>query len=555
MDRDIVLLIDLARDVQPVVQSSRHAGGDGFLAVNFIPQFDEYDAAPASGETVFVLDCSGSMQGESITQAIIALSLCLRSLSEGDTFNICRFGSTWELLSPEPLVYGEETLQRALMWINRPADLGGTELLGPLSSILAMPPITGSLRQIILLTDGQVSNEAVIIALARQHREHNRIFSFGIGSACSTTLVKGLARASGGAAEFITAGERIDDKVLRTFSRVGSPAATDIRVDWDGADVRTLAQLPPVFDGDILSVFGRVRGRVPSQVTLSCNTPAGPKQWSVPVPPPCADDDAIATMWARRVIQSLEDVNELSRPLSADSPAGRDAAAMIGISREFNILSPLTTFIAIEHRSLKDRNEGQPELRRVPVLLAAGWGQLEAACAPPMAAMAPMLMASASFGAMPLATPPPNQGESRGMLSRMFRRAAKSVAPAGAKEQAAAALPGDTAVLISLQSAKGYFDWNASADKVLRAHHARYDDLATKITAELSRAGITVDSQQRPQAVATCIVLLLLRRYLSQDEPLWRRAARKAITWLLTVTHLSGGDMEKLLKDLEKILP
>ena len=38
-------------------------------------------------------------------------------------------------------------------------------------------------------------------------------------------------------------------------------------IDWGGADVQTLAEIPPVFDGDVLSVFGRVQGSPPKRVT------------------------------------------------------------------------------------------------------------------------------------------------------------------------------------------------------------------------------------------------------------------------------------------------
>ena len=70
-----------------------------------------------------------------------------------------------------------------------------------------------SVRSVVLLTDGQVSNEPAILALARRHQRGNHIFSFGIGSACSAFLVKGIARATGGSAEFIAYNERIEEKV------------------------------------------------------------------------------------------------------------------------------------------------------------------------------------------------------------------------------------------------------------------------------------------------------------------------------------------------------
>ena len=95
---------------------------------------------PEPVETVFVLDCSGSMQGDSIRQAVAALELCLRSLSVGDTFNICRFGSPFELMRSEPLHYSQHTLEAAIDYVRHSRDLGGTELHAALDAVLARPP-------------------------------------------------------------------------------------------------------------------------------------------------------------------------------------------------------------------------------------------------------------------------------------------------------------------------------------------------------------------------------------------------------------------------------
>ncbi|MDQ3440357.1 MAG: Flp pilus assembly complex ATPase component TadA, partial [Planctomycetota bacterium] len=380
MNRDVVIALEMAKDEKPAVQVGRWTDGKPFLAVTFMPEFDVDELAhpPAPSEVVFMLDCSGSMQGESIEQAQNALELCLRSLGEGDTFNLCRFGSTFELMAPEPVPYHAHTMRQAVRQINRGADLGGTELLAPLEAILRLPPRPGTVRQIILLTDGQISNEAEVIALARAHADRCRIFTFGIGAAASASLVNGLARATRGAAEFIAVGERIEDKVLRTFGRLASPQVTDVELDFNGADVQTLASIPPVFDGDALAVYGRVLGRLPSEVTLRCNSRTGPKSWTLPVPDMRHDGGAIALMFARRAIQSFEDVNAVRRPVYQETPT-RDEAKLIALSKEFGLLCSLTTFVAIEHRTPAERNEGRPALRRVPVLLAEGWGGVEPA--------------------------------------------------------------------------------------------------------------------------------------------------------------------------------
>src|SRR5207302_3473006 len=102
MDRDIVLLVDLAKEHEPTAELARGRDGAPYVAVTFVPEFevDELLELPPT-ETIFVLDCSGSMQGQSIQQGTRALELCLRSLNPGDTFNICRFGSTFEMMSSE----------------------------------------------------------------------------------------------------------------------------------------------------------------------------------------------------------------------------------------------------------------------------------------------------------------------------------------------------------------------------------------------------------------------------------------------------------------------
>ena len=112
MDREVVISVDLAADVGAHVQVERGPDGASYLAVTFAPELAEVTAgdAPPPAEVVFVVDCSGSMQGESIAQATAALELCLRTLNAGDTFNVCRFGSTFELMAAEPLAYTDATL-------------------------------------------------------------------------------------------------------------------------------------------------------------------------------------------------------------------------------------------------------------------------------------------------------------------------------------------------------------------------------------------------------------------------------------------------------------
>jgi Ca-activated chloride channel family protein len=580
MNRDVVLSLRLKKEHEPSVQVERRVGPTGedekYLAVTFVPELDEAELAePVPVETVFVLDCSGSMQGASIAQATVALELCLRSLSAGDTFNICRFGSTFELMSSEPLAYSQATLDRAIQYVRQGADLGGTELHAPLEAIFKVPPRAGHVRQVILLTDGQVSNEPAVVALARKHRARNRVFTFGIGAASSAFLVKGIARATGGASEFISGGERIDEKVLRTFSRLASPVVSDVSIDWDGCDVQTLAELPPVFDGDAMTVFGRAPAGLPTQITLNCHTPAGPRRWTVPVAQPEDLGGVIPLMWARRTIQSMEEVNVVSRGRAAKH--SREQEMLVSISKRFSLVCSLTSFIAVEHRSLEERNEGRPALRRVPTALAAGWGDVlgevmaGGACgaaaplcvdrsimaAPAQAGGAVRRRLSGLFGgakAKKSAAAPPFLGE----MSRAFAPPSAPMevdkdvsstldltgkhddAAMGAGGAAFASSPPEQRGLMDLltsQRADGSFDGGGSFDPDSLKH-------LTRLVADwLGRS-------PSDELAATIAALVRLRSHHRDERDLWRRAERKAVRWLIGAVGRPQTEVDAFLDGL-----
>ncbi|MDD5435291.1 MAG: VIT domain-containing protein, partial [Nitrospira sp.] len=141
MDRDFVLNIKYKKGFEN--RGYIYRGNKGtFIQVDFCPGAEEFAATasnPASvmgKEVIFVLDCSGSMSGNSITEAKKALDVFLKGLEEGMRFNIYRFGSSFEKLLNESAPYTEETLDIMLKRLgNIDADLGGTEVLDPLKDI------------------------------------------------------------------------------------------------------------------------------------------------------------------------------------------------------------------------------------------------------------------------------------------------------------------------------------------------------------------------------------------------------------------------------------
>ena len=182
--RDIIVDVELSE----VRKNTIAAIDNGAVMISFIPteQDCEQNSDKVTNEYLFVIDCSGSMAGESrIGLARKAMLLFLKSLPTNCRFNIIRFGSRFEALFNDQVVreYNEKNMREAEGLIkNMGADLGGTELLTPLLWLKERKPSENGVRQIFLLTDGEVSNVSEVTNICREMATYTRIFSFGLGT-------------------------------------------------------------------------------------------------------------------------------------------------------------------------------------------------------------------------------------------------------------------------------------------------------------------------------------------------------------------------------------
>lgn len=384
LDRDLVLLIEPEAPSRPEAVVACDATGQRFVQVEFVPSAPKVDSGH---EVVFVVDCSGSMQGDSIAQARRALELCIRTLGERDTFDIVNFGSAYQALFGRAEAFNATTLDRAVRHLAATdANMGGTEILPALASITARPTDALRPRQILILTDGQVSNEAETIAHAASQADRARIFTFGIGAGVSEHLVRELARATRGQVEMIVPGERIEPKVLRQFGRLRTPTLAGVTIDWGGLIVtQSPAVVPPIFEGDPLCVWARVESGVADRVVLR----GGGLAWEVALDLeralPAQDSLAgslgpVPAMWARSRIRELE--NEPERAGSAQARGTQRASArerqLVELGKRYGLLSSVTSYVAVELRAADARTREAAELRKVPIALTAGWGGTQA---------------------------------------------------------------------------------------------------------------------------------------------------------------------------------
>lgn len=536
LDRDLVVIVEPAAIETPRAVSARDEAGTRYVQVAFRP---DIDPAEGGAEVVFVVDCSGSMGGTSIASAKRALELCVRALDRQDRFDIVRFGSTFEALFGEARAYDDTTLKAAVEYVQRTnANLGGTEILSPLQAIAGRPLGEGRMRQVMLLTDGQVSNEAAVIELAKEHAATTRIFSFGIGAGVSEHLVREVARASRGEVEMIAPGERIEPKVLRQFGRVRSPALSDVKVDWGPLEVEQAPRtVPPVFRGELLTVWAKVRAGDSREATLT----AGGKRWSVPLDLERATAGGpVPALWGRAAIRDLE--SDGGRHGSSQQRPGRDRRKndkLIAIGKELGLVSSATSYVAVEVRAEGDRTTTQAELRRVPIALTHGWGGAtptrmlrRAAMAAPPPGMAQMMMTGAPKASGGMAASAARGaagvfGRVAKALGGGSRRKRKSMRRDAARSEEVAA---STIDFLSMEDAEADEPTDRLYDLLLTQRADGSFPMSAELRAQISDAPALakLTEQHGESIVATALVLALFERDFSDRRAEWRAAADKA---------------------------
>ena len=85
--------------------------------------------------------------------------------------------------------------------------------------------------EVFLLTDGEVSNTQEVIDLVKEHKDKNRIFSFGIGEGVSSELVDGVTQ-FGGASRILKSGEE-QDELNKHVLRALKPSQSSYYFDPD----------------------------------------------------------------------------------------------------------------------------------------------------------------------------------------------------------------------------------------------------------------------------------------------------------------------------------
>jgi Ca-activated chloride channel family protein len=362
-NRDFVLRFQVAGTGCRAGLMTCAAGDGGYLTLMVHPPDELREVPRRPLEMVFVVDCSGSMDGAPLRQAKAAVDMALQNLDPADSVQVIRFGDDATLFAPAPLPATEQNLERAHAFVGALRANGGTEMLTGMRAALDGPRDPERLRYVVFLTDGYIGNESEVFDAVRSRIGSSRILSLGVGSSVNRYLLEGIARLGRGAAGFLLHDEAPGRAVALLWERIGHPALTDVSVDWGGATVDEVfpPRMPDLFAGQPVVVTARYHGAPPTSVQLRGRVGRGYVAFDVVTDTDHCDAlAALPAVWARRKIMSLSDYAEVEGRAAA--PRQVEALAL-----SYGLMSAFTSFVAVDASRRTAGDHGTTVAEPVPM--------------------------------------------------------------------------------------------------------------------------------------------------------------------------------------------
>ena len=358
LDRDFVLVIDRLGDMNFAVAAHDSARpGEATVLTGGVYRPTGFEKQHPISIKVLV-DCSGSMQGDSIEQAKDCLNWLFGQLNNTDQVSFTRFGSTvhhdHSELKPCTLIY-RQLLKASSRRLN--ADLGGTEIDDALKEVIAIEsglPEESKNAVILLITDGEVWNIEEIIATVRASGQ--RIYAVGVGSAPSESLLNDMADVTGGASEMVTPLESMHKAVERLLIKIRHTQAIEQEVACEAPIVWQSKSAGHAASGSSLMSWTQINTQGTALDELEVVQTVYPNGQTTPCP----------VIWdgsldLSRIAAALR-LNDLTKAKDRER-----------LAVEYQLVTSETNLILVHERTENEKADDMPELHQVKPMLAAGW--------------------------------------------------------------------------------------------------------------------------------------------------------------------------------------
>lgn len=253
-------------------------GETGFFNFFLAPKV-ETESGTSTRQIIFTIDVSGSMTGNRLDQAKIALSEIIDSLGPSDQFNVVPFSSEATTMWAEVRAATQENKEEAIDYVSNLAALSSTNIYDAITQSLDQFYESDAEKMMLLISDGQPTAGITDPDAIRAHaRESNtlgvNISTVAIGNSGVESLLEGIALDNNGVFISIQDNEEIGDALVSLFSSITVPEISQISFSFssgvvlESLNINLTAGFQGLSNGSEIVVSGKFIG---SSVTITAN--------------------------------------------------------------------------------------------------------------------------------------------------------------------------------------------------------------------------------------------------------------------------------------------
>jgi Ca-activated chloride channel family protein len=216
-------------------------------------------------DIVYVIDISGSIPQEWVSQITAGVSDALNALNEGDRFNIVFFSENPTLFSSDGVVaFNPQNVQKAQQFLRDRRAAGDTDVNRALSRLLVRDVAVERVYDLVMISDGRptrgvMDTRELINLLTRDNDLAASIYCVGVGNGQNRELLEFLAYRNKGFCVFVDELGNAANGIRTLASRLRYPIMKDVRFNLSGilADEVFPRDVPNIHQGESFSIYGR----------------------------------------------------------------------------------------------------------------------------------------------------------------------------------------------------------------------------------------------------------------------------------------------------------
>lgn len=336
---------------------------DGFFMLLVSPQVESLKSKRTPRDLVLVLDTSGSMSDVKMSQAKQAVRKCLKSLDAKDRFALIAFSTGVNPYSDKLEDASSDQIEKAINWVDKLRAGGGTAIAAALDAALDYRSKDSARSfNVTFFTDGQptvgeTNPQKVVKGVTDKNTANTRIFTFGVGDDVNAAMLDQIAESTRAVTTYVRPAEDIEEKAGALYAKISHPVMTDVKLTSSTVKLSELyaPQLPDLFHGSQLVVFGRFSGSGHAAIKLSGKLGGEDKEFVYEVDFPAKTDNGrefVESLWARRKVGFILDqirVNGEQKELVDE---------VTTLAKKYGIATPYTSYLVVPDAVMPVANKG-----------------------------------------------------------------------------------------------------------------------------------------------------------------------------------------------------